>query len=94
MSYDAREQDELMAMFTELLRGPTQDGGRKRAAAAKVSWKLDPGHLPAVFSHLDEYFHGRLVDKDSGQHPLVHCAWRCLALALQDTHRGERGWRG
>ena len=90
--YDPTEQDEIIEMFTDLLRLPTQDGGKKRRAKVKVNWKVDPGHLPGLFSHLDEYFHGRLVDKDSKTHPMVHAAWRCLALALQDIHRGEAGW--
>lgn len=92
MGYDAREQDELMKLFTDLLWTVTKDGANKRRVGAKVSWKIDPGHVPGLFSHLNEYFHSRLVDKDSGQHPLVHAAWRCLALALQDKHRGEPGW--
>lgn len=90
--YDPAEQDDLMKLFIDLLWAVTKDGASKRRAGAKVSWKVDPAHLAGIFSHMDEYFHGRLVDKDSGQHPGVHLAWRWLAIALQDMHRGEPGW--
>jgi len=68
-----------------MLRSATSDGGKKRATGAKVSWKVDPDHLPAVFSHLNKYFHGEKVDPDSGSHPFVHAAWRLLAIAWQEN---------
>ena len=87
--YDPTEQDEIINTFSQMLWSATKDGGRKRSAGTKPSWKVDPMHLPAIFSHLNEYMHGNLVDKDSGAHPLVHLAWRALAIAWQDTHARE-----
>ena len=39
-----------------------------------------------MFSHLSKWKHGDLKDKDSGSHPLVHLAWRALAIAYQETY--------
>ena len=86
MSYDPSEQDEIIAIFADMLRAPTRDGGRKRNSGTKPSWRDDPSHLAAVFSHLSRYMHGELSDPDSGAHPLVHLAWRALAVAWQDEH--------
>lgn len=85
MSYDPREQDELLGIFREMLKAPTGDGGAKRLAGSKPSWKVDPSHRKAIFSHLGKWVAGELIDKDSGAHPLVHVAWRCLAQAWQET---------
>ncbi len=70
-----------------MLQSVTKDGGQKRAAGLKPSWKEDTSHEPAVFSHWNKYKHGELVDEGSGTHPLVHGAWRMLALAWQDMKR-------
>ena len=80
------EQAELMQDFIDLLLSPGADGGRKRAAGAKVDWRVDTGHLRAVYSHLGKHAAGERVDADSGAHPLAHCAWRCLAVAWVETH--------
>lgn len=88
-SYDASEQDVVMDTFVMLLRSATKDGGHKRAAGLKPPWWRDPAHEPAIFSHLSKWKHGELADADSGAHPLVHAAWRCLAIAYQDTY-GKR----
>lgn len=85
MSYDPSEQDEIAAIFAELLRGPTQDGGRKREAGTKVPWTVDL-HEQALYRHLGRWESGELTDADSGCHPLVHVAWRALAIAWQDAH--------
>jgi hypothetical protein len=85
MAYDASEQDLLLRVFTELLRRVTQDGGNKRARGEKPPWWCDPSHEAAIFSHLSKWKHGERVDKDSGAHPLVHLAWRALAIAQQET---------
>ena len=90
-TYDPSEQDELLDIFHEMLKGPTRDGGSKRAAGHKVPWKQDPSHLPAVFSHLNRYMHGEKADPDSGVHPLIHAAWRCLAIAWQETSSRKGG---
>ena len=38
-----------------------------------------------MFSHLNAWKHGVKHDKDSRVHPLVHLAWRALAIAWQET---------
>lgn len=80
------EQAEILGWFTTMLRDATADGGRKRAAGLKPSWKVDTSHRAAIFSHLNKWEHGEKVDADSGQHPLVHLAWRALAIAWQETN--------
>ncbi len=75
-----------MDIFTDLLRAATRDGGRKRAANTKPPWYEDTGHEAAIFSHLARWKRDELVDPDSGAHPLVHVAWRCLAIAGRDRH--------
>lgn len=83
-SYDPTEQDEVQAIFSDMLRKATGDGGRKRAAGEKPSWKVDE-HVTHIFSHLGKWANGECADPDSGAHPLVHAAWRCLAVAYQET---------
>lgn len=79
------EPDEILDTFRDMLRAATGDGAAKRQAGAKPSWRVDPSHEAALFSHLNKWKHGELVDKDSGAHPLTHLAWRALALAHQET---------
>ncbi len=83
------EQAEVAVVFGDMLRAATADGGRKRAKGTKPNWKVDPSHEEALFSHLGKWKKGELVDPDSGAHPLVHLAWRALAIAWQETHPGE-----
>lgn len=78
------EQAEVLGTFTEMLRIVTADGGTKRARGEKPSWKVDPSHEAAIFSHLNKWKHGEKTDPDSGSHPLVHVAWRALAIAWQE----------
>lgn len=85
MSYDPTEQDALLDTFVGLLKQVTRDGGRKRAAGEKPPWWKDKSHEAAIFSHLNKWKHGERTDKDSGAHPLVHLAWRALAIAYQET---------
>ena len=85
MSYDASEQDIVLRVFTAMLRAATKDGGQKRARGEKPPWWCDPGHEAAIFSHLNAWKHKVLVDKDSDAHPLVHLAWRALAIAYIET---------
>ena len=75
-----------MTVFMNLLRSATKDGGKKRAAGTKPPWWCDDEHEAAMFSHLNKWKHGEQFDKDSGAHPLVHLAWRALAIAYQETH--------
>jgi hypothetical protein len=86
VSYDASEQDVLAKVFADMLKSTTKDGGVKRARGEKPPWWRDNAHEAAIFSHLNKWKHGEKVDKDSGVHPLVHAAWRCLAIAYQETN--------
>ena len=83
--YDETEQAQIARIFADMLKMATGDGGNKRRAGLKVPWWKDPEHLWKIFSHFRRYFQGKLADPDSGAHPLVHVAWRCLAIAYQDT---------
>jgi hypothetical protein len=69
----------------EELRKATGDGSKKRQTGEKPAWYLDKSHEGAIFSHLTKWKRNELVDPDSGAHPLVHVAWRCLAIACQET---------
>jgi len=80
------EQAEVLGHFMLMLKAATGDGGKKRAAGLKPSWKVDPSHEAAMFSHINKWKHGEKVDKDSGVHPLVHLAWRALAIAFQESN--------
>lgn len=80
------EPDEILDIFREMLAEATGDGAAKRRAGEKPSWKVDKSHEGAIFSHLTKWKRGELADADSGAHPLVHAAWRCLAIAWQETH--------
>jgi hypothetical protein len=84
--YDPTEQDIVIETFAAMLRSATKDGGKKRAAGTKPPWWRDPVHEPALFSHLYKWKRGEARDKDSGAHPLVHLAWRALAIAYQETY--------
>lgn len=87
--YDASEQDVLLGVFIDMLDRVSKDGGNKRAAGLKPPWWRDQAHEAAIFSHISKWKHGELVDADSGQHPLVHLAWRALSIAYQETY-GQR----
>lgn len=80
------ETDEIHACFLELLQSATGDGAAKRSAGAKVFWKADPSHKDAMLRHLGRWWNSEKVDADSGAHPLVHLAWRALAVAYIETH--------
>src|SRR5438874_12991527 len=66
-TYDDSEQDVLLREFLRMLKGVTKDGGRKRAKGEKPPWWRDDKHIPAIFSHLNKYFHGEKIDADSGE---------------------------
>lgn len=86
------EQAEILGWFTHLLTAATADGGKKRAAGKKVSWKVDKGHEAAMFRHLARWKsdpNGR--DEDSGAHHLVAVAWRALAIVVQETAKSPYG---
>jgi hypothetical protein len=79
------EQIDLLTRFAAELQKPTGDGAKKRQSGTKPPWYIDPSHEAAVFSHLMKWKKGELVDPDSGAHPLVHAAWRLLAIACRET---------
>lgn len=85
MAYDATEQNVVLETFTKMLWSVTKDGGKKRERGEKPEWWRDESHEAAIFSHLNKWKHGETADKDSGAHPLVHLAWRALAIAYQET---------
>jgi dATP/dGTP diphosphohydrolase len=85
--YDPQEQQDILQAFRQMLLPVVADGGRKRAANGKPSWKVDKGHVDALNRHLARWERGELVDEDSGAHPLVHAAFRCLAIAGQESDR-------
>ena len=81
------EAEEIMTLFTGMLRQVTADGQAKRRRGEKPSWKVDRSHEAAVFSHMRRWKAGELADPDSGAHPLVHAAWRMLAIAAQELDK-------
>ena len=82
--WHAERADVLDRFYFELSKA-TGDGSRKRQAGTKPPWYIDPAHEAAIFSHLTRWKKGELVDPDSGAHPLVHAAWRCLAIACRES---------
>jgi len=86
------ERDEVITEFVKLLRGPTGDGSTKRQRGEKPSWKVDK-HGSAAERHWRAFqescWYTDLIDKDSGCHPAVHCAWRLLACAWKDMQHPE-----
>ena len=79
------ERADVLARFTAELAKATGDGSKKRQAGTKPPWYEDGAHEAAVFSHLMKWKRGELVDPDSGAHPLVHAAWRLLAIACRES---------
>lgn len=79
------EPDDLIVRFVEELWKATGDGQAKRAQGLKLPWYVDDSHEAAIFSHLARWKRGELEDPDSLAHPLVHVAWRALALALIES---------
>lgn len=78
------EADDVLLRFMRELEKPTGDGQQKRRSG-KPPWYVDTDHEAAIFSHLMKWKRGETVDPDSGAHPLVHAAWRCLAIACKET---------
>lgn len=81
----AIEYEDTLRRFVEELSKVTGDGNKKRQMGLKPPWYQDGDHERAIFSHFMKWKHGEKVDKDSGAHPLVHAAWRCLAIALIES---------
>jgi hypothetical protein len=83
------EQTVVLREFVRMLSKASGDGGFKRAAGLKPPWYEDTSHEAAMFSHLNKWKHGETLDADSGAHPLVHLAWRALAIAYQESVGGK-----
>jgi hypothetical protein len=81
----AAEREDVLQRFVEELTKATGDGSKKRQSGKKPPWYTDYGHEAAIFSHLAKWKRGEQIDPDSGAHPLVHAAWRCLAIACSET---------
>lgn len=81
---EAQEVFQLRRIFTGYLDAVSADGQAKRARGLKPPWWRDPGHAEALERHLARWRAGERRDADSGCHPLVHAAWRALALAYQE----------
>ena len=79
------EQADLIFRFKQELWKPVMDGADKRSRSEKPPWYEDDSHEAAIFSHLTRWKKGELADPDSGAHPLVHAACRCLMIALSET---------
>lgn len=79
------EQDDLIARFMEELKKPTGDGAQKRSRGEKPPWYEDDSHHGSAFSHYTKWLRGERVDPESGAHPLVHSAWRLLAIACRES---------
>lgn len=80
----AEEREDILDRFHEELAKVTGDGSKKRQANLKPPWHIDPSHEAAIFSHITKWKKGHVIDEHSGAHPLVHAAWRCLAIACQE----------
>jgi hypothetical protein len=81
----ADERADVLARFAAELAKATGDGSKKRRSGIKPPWYEDDAHEAAIFSHLTKWKRGELVDPDSGAHPLVHLAWRALAIACRES---------
>ena len=79
------QQADALRRFSEMLKAPTADGKQKRVNGEKPPWYIDPAHEAAIFSHLLRWKRGELSDPHTGSHPLVHLAWRALAIAAIET---------
>lgn len=80
-----QERTDILTRFCDELAKVTRDGSKKRQSGSKPPWYVDNQHEGAIFSHLTKWKRGELVDPDSGAHPLVHLAWRALAIACKES---------
>jgi hypothetical protein len=79
------ERVDLLGRFLAELSKATADGSVKRAAGTKPPWYADSDHERGLFSHLAKWKSGETADAHSGAHPLVHLAWRALAIACVES---------
>jgi len=85
------ERYDVLKRFMEELKKATGDGSKKRQAGEKPPWHVDKSHELAIYSHLYKWKKGEKFDGHSGAHPLVHLAWRALAIACQENGNVPRG---
>lgn len=78
------ERRDVLSRFESQLAKATGDGSKKRQSGEKKPWYDDKSHEAAIFSHLTKWKKGETKDPDSGAHPLVHVAWRALAIACSE----------
>lgn len=81
----AAERADVLGRFMAELMKATGDGSAKRQRGEKPPWYEDTSHKAAAYRHLKRWERGEQEDKDSGAHPLVHAAWRLLAIACTET---------
>lgn len=84
MAETQKEYEDVHDRFLNQLRKASGDGRKKRDSGSKPPWYEDE-HEAQIFSHIAKWKKGELVDPDSGEHPLVHAAWRCLAIACIES---------
>lgn len=82
--WDAERLD-IQNRFTSQLAKATADGSKKRQKGSKRPWWKDESHYERAMAHIKRYEEGETRDKDSGAHPLIHAAWRLLAIACTET---------
>lgn len=82
------EADEILAEFARLFRPVLADGARKRRPHAWQTATVGTNVL-GIARHWDRWVRGERHDPDSGAHPLVHVAFRALAIAWQETGGGQ-----
>lgn len=79
------ERQDVLKRFNDELSKVTSDGSKKRQKGLKKAWWKDDTHFDRAMAHIERYVEGELEDKDSGAHPLIHAAWRLLAIAASET---------
>lgn len=79
------EVQDVLKRFNKELLSVSQDGSNKRQKGLKAVWWQDISHFDRATGHIERWLDGEMADKDSGKHPLVHAAWRLLAIACSET---------
>lgn len=81
------EADEIIAEFARLLRPVLADGATKREPHTWQQTTVGT-HVLKIARHWDRWVRGERHDADSGAHPLVHVAFRALAIAWREGRHG------
>lgn len=81
-----QEREDILRRFIVELSKATKDGSAKRQRGEKPPWYEDESHWKAALRHLDRWnLYGEKHDPCSSAHPLVHAAWRLLAIACREN---------